>query len=354
MGYGGVLANTLRMCRELSNQNCKTALWSTYFIEPLSITNIESYQFPNRRLSSAHPFVFQFSLKNFTTLWSAISKSEIIHVQFARELNPVAACLIAIFLRKSLVLQTHGMLVKSENITTKLWDLFFTNFILQRADLVLALQKDEFSNLKKFSPKKLKILPNGISPHKMSPPDSSSSTPRIVFISRISERKRPEIFLNLAEMANKKSLPYEFAIYGTIDKKLGGFQESIKERNLGNIYKGVLDEKQVFDTLRNSSILLLPSIKEPFPICILESLSVGTPVIVMNDCGIANEIRSLDPLFVCNPDIIEIEEQIRLILAKYTDANARRRLQQNFEDVFLLQSVAQKLISYYQSVNKNF
>ena len=139
--------NVLRICNETANQNYKVALWSTYFKEPLGITNIESFQFPNSRLSSSHPFVFQFSLKNFATLWKAISKSEMIHVHFARELNAVVASLIAIFRIKSLVLQTHGMLVKSTKITTKIWDFFFNNFIVQRADLVLALQKDELSNL---------------------------------------------------------------------------------------------------------------------------------------------------------------------------------------------------------------
>lgn len=350
MGYGGVLTNTLRMCRELTNQNYKVTFWSTYYIEPLNITNMEFHQYQNSRFSSTHPFVLQFSFRNFATLTSAISKSEIIHVHFARELNSVVASLIAIFLRKSLVLQTHGMIEKSTRISTKIWDHLFSNFIIQRADLVLALQKVEFSNLIEFSPKKIETLPNGITPYPSPPRELNKSKPKIVFISRINARKRPEIFLDLAEMAQKKSLPYEFAIYGAIEKKYFGFQESIKSRNLGNIYKGVLNETEVFDILLNSSILVLPSSKEPFPMCVLEALSVGTPVIVMNDCGIADEIGLLDPLFVCTTDINAIAEQIQLIIAKYRNVKSRKILKQKFEEVFSLQISIEKLINHYRSI----
>lgn len=352
IGYGGVLKNTIAVCRELKNQSQETLLWSTYYEKPLKISDIDKIQIPNKRYSYTHPFVFQFGLQNFGSLSNAISQCEVVHIHFARELNSVLASFIAIKHKKKLVLQTHGMLVKSERKSTRLWDHLFNKYIFRHADLVLALQKNELEELVKFSPTKIEILPNGMISYGAKPRNLSKINPQILFLSRINKRKRPEIFLSLAELAARKSLNWNFEMYGKIDASKT-LQKALEKGNIGTIYKGILDEVGVMNKLRNSSILVLPSMKEPFPICVLESLSVGTPVIVMKDCGIADKISQIDPLFVCEPDINLMLGNIQQIVANYNNTEKRLELQVKFNSTFGIENVVQKLASIYSTIEES-
>ena len=71
---------------------------------------------------------------------------------------------------------------------------------------------------------------------------------------------------------------------------------------------GSLTPSEVTSKLLEFDLLVLPSRYDPFPMVILEALSVGTPVLVMPSCGLAETLKTFNPDFV-----VEIESESGLM-----------------------------------------
>jgi glycosyltransferase involved in cell wall biosynthesis len=57
-------------------------------------------------------------------------------------------------------------------------------------------------------------------------------------------------------------------------------------------YVGALDHDGVLALLRRSTAYVLPAVDEPFPMSVLEALSVGVPAVVTTSNGLASDIRT--------------------------------------------------------------
>jgi glycosyltransferase involved in cell wall biosynthesis len=56
-------------------------------------------------------------------------------------------------------------------------------------------------------------------------------------------------------------------------------------------YEGAIPPEGVKERLRQASLMLLPSIDEPFPMSVLEAMAAGRPVVVTESCGLAPIVR---------------------------------------------------------------
>lgn len=78
-------------------------------------------------------------------------------------------------------------------------------------------------------------------------------------------------------------------------------ESEIKKRRLGNcVYHGLLNHKQLYDTLKQIDLHIFPSRSEGFPKVTLETASMGVPSIVYDDYGAAEWITSAKDGFVVN------------------------------------------------------
>ena len=338
MRYGGPAMNCMRHSKYLESSDCSVTVWGTYSTEPLTYTGKSQIFCKNRSYIPKYRFTFQFGFKNFKSLYIAIKEVDIVHVHFAREINPVLASLITLLFRKKLVLQTHGMVVKKTELFYSIWDRLFTNVIFSRASIVLPLQEAEMRDLQKFPINNFLIVPNGIEYDG----DFKNQERRdgVVFMSRIHERKKPEIFLEAARHMKSMDFQGNFAIYGEDAGYLPKFKLLLKNYNLNHWYKGGVEHDEALSILGSSELLVLPSDLEPFPMVVLESLTLGTPVIIMNDCGIAEKVRDLDPLFVCSQNASDISKNAIEILTKYKSASSRFQLAKEARSTFsIMQTV---------------
>ena len=64
-----------------------------------------------------------------------------------------------------------------------------------------------------------------------------------------------------------------------------------QDNPLGIRREGALDPTETLDRLRDCAIYVLPAVNEPFPMSVLEAMSVGKPVIVTETCGLATFIQ---------------------------------------------------------------
>ena len=105
-------------------------------------------------------------------------------------------------------------------------------------------------------------------------------------------------FLSLAK--SQRERPIKFEIYGPDGGELSRSLRFIREHNLSETvtYKGALATETVIGRLSEVDLLVLPSRYDNFPMVILEALSVGTPVLVMQSCGISSILASYNRYFV--------------------------------------------------------
>ena len=96
---------------------------------------------------------------------------------------------------------------------------------------------------------------------------------RFVFISHVIKEKGIDEIVKVRKLLDDS---YIIDIYGPIhDSKYS--IEYFKENNIS--YKGVLKAEEVLKTLNEYDVLLLPSYKEGYPGIVIESYSIGIPVI---------------------------------------------------------------------------
>jgi glycosyltransferase involved in cell wall biosynthesis len=305
--YGGPVRVARELCKELSLRGHKTRIFSgaRFGSEPIRKSESEESYVLVKPLYSRFEISSLWSWRLITHLRKEVKKVDVVHIHFAREMIPYLAAVIAIIYKKPFVTQTHGMVISDGRLSTKFIDLFLTRPLISKAQINFVLTEIEQLAISKLQFKiPCRILPNGIAVtvinHK-----SKKPVKRVIFCSRLEKRKGISKFIDLADFYRGLGLIFE--IYGPDGGELQLVKREIQTRNLGNTleYKGSLLSDQVQEVLTRADLLVLPSRNEPFPMVILESLAVGTPVLVMPSCGISKELRDFDANFVSESEDLE-------------------------------------------------
>lgn len=128
---------------------------------------------------------------------------------------------------------------------------------------------------------KIEVLRNVVSPADVYPATKLSKPVTVLFVGRLDENKRPEMFVRLAEaiLRTHQGIPLKFMIAG--DGPLRSQLEDLATR-LGMTeqelsFLGPVDD--INTVYRNSHILVLTSNSEGTPNVILEAMAFGLPVV---------------------------------------------------------------------------
>jgi glycosyltransferase involved in cell wall biosynthesis len=153
--------------------------------------------------------------------------------------------------------------------------------------------------------------------------ESKRLTPlNLLFLSRIDRKKGLELFF---ESLSKLTIPWHLSIAGAGEADyMSGLKQltiSLKVNTHIN-WLGQLDNKQKYDALRKHDLLVLVSKNENFANVVLESLSVGTPVMVSDKVGLASYICKSNLGWVCKTEADDIVRVLSLI-SRATEQRAR-------------------------------
>jgi len=302
--YGGPVRVARELCSELNSRGHTTHIFSgaRKGSEPIPKSGLaESFVLLKpilKRLSVSS----LWSWKLIRPLNRLIKNADVVHIHFARDLVPILAASLSILNKKPFVTQTHGMIISDGRTSTRVTDFFLTKPLINRSRINLVLTEIEMSSVKTLninSP--AKIIPNGIAID-FSRKLTDSSSNRVIFCSRLDKRKGIDKFIDLADSFRESDLVFE--IYGPDGGELDFCRNEITNRRLQNTltYKGALPSDKVQEILAGAKVLILPSKNEPFPMVVLESLAVGTPVLVMPSCGFAETLRNFNQNFVSSSE----------------------------------------------------
>ncbi len=150
---------------------------------------------------------------------------------------------------------------------------------------------------------KMFVIPNIVDSEKFNfEPKKKSDNQKLVFLSIANwqKPKNPFLFLDALEsIFLEKSFDFELRIGGE-----GPILNKLLKKNYSFpiINLGLLDSDQISDNLKKANLLLHGSDFETFSVIIVESLKVGTPVLVSN-VGIASEVINEENGFLCDSNV---------------------------------------------------
>ncbi|HEX7338835.1 MAG TPA: glycosyltransferase family 4 protein [Rhodanobacteraceae bacterium] len=121
--------------------------------------------------------------------------------------------------------------------------------------------------------------------------DRSRRQPWIVFLGRLTFQKGPDHFLTAAAIAAKHNPKARFLICGSGDMR-ERLQRQAQDLGVADRveFRGFLTPGRVDRLLAQASLLVMPSVSEPFGLVALEALRAGTPVIVSRQSGVREVI----------------------------------------------------------------
>ncbi|HEX7341700.1 MAG TPA: glycosyltransferase family 4 protein [Rhodanobacteraceae bacterium] len=115
--------------------------------------------------------------------------------------------------------------------------------------------------------------------------------PWIVFVGRLTFQKGPDHFLRAAADVARWHPQARFILCGTGDMR-GRLEQQSHELGIADRveFRGFVAPRQIDKLLARSSLLVMPSVSEPFGLVALEALRAGTPIIVSRQSGVREVI----------------------------------------------------------------
>lgn len=320
---------------------------------PTEFDGVPIKLFPGHQLIPGTGFAGLFSPRMLTWLLKHSKDFDILHIHLARDLVTLPIASLANFIGKTYVVQTHGMIDTSPKKLAAILDLVATRRILAKAARVFFLTPEEKQALKEVSSTELNLefLPNGVPRADASNPPNKME--KILYLARLQARKRPELFVEMAARLHPEFPQIQFVMIGPDEGSGEKVTRAIKDGNAESFvtWDGPISPEKTLQELREAYLYVLPSVNEPFPMSVLEAMSVGTPSVVSKSCGLA-------PFIIGKAGVVfdeSVEDMVIKIRELLTQPEEHSRLSQGslelVRDQFDMQTICGQLIeSYGQAV----
>ena len=296
--YGGPVRVAFNQAREIRSQGHSVTITGAcrgYREPPQDLDGTSVHLFKARQVIPFTGFAGIASLSTILWIFKHRKDIDVMHVHLGRDMVSMPAALLGLLLRKRLIVQTHGMIVKSDHVIAPVLDTFFTRPILRRADAVLYLTSSERDALLEVeSDIHAQPLPNGV------PVPSASANPDgdkvdVLFLARLHERKRPTFFVETGAKILADGIDARFSLVGPDEGEGAKVREAIDRagdhgENLN--WEGPLPPEETAERMARASIYVLPSVDEPFSMSVLEAMAIGLPVVITHSCGLAETVRA--------------------------------------------------------------
>ncbi|CAN5423543.1 glycosyltransferase [soil metagenome] len=254
-----------------------------------------------------------------------LTSLDVVHVHLARDLVTLPA---ALAVRKSdvaYVVQPHGMIDASDRLLAGPLDAYATKPVLRGASAVLALTDQEDRDIRTVE-RGSNVLPiaNGIRVGEM--PRYEGRKNIVLFLARLHERKRPIAFVQMATMLVDSFPGTDFVLAGPDEGEAPALLAAIEAAGVGDRVRWVGPAApSATDALISSArAYVLPSVNEVFPMTILESLRVGTPVVTTDSLGIASACERYGAAMITDGSPAELANAVARVLGEHGVAEGLR------------------------------
>jgi glycosyltransferase involved in cell wall biosynthesis len=354
--FGGPVRVALNQAAELRRRNHEVLLaagWRGLGAVPESIDGVPAKLFRTTQLIPHLGLSALISPGLFTWLWRNISQYDIIHIHAGRDLISVGSMAIARIAKRPYVTQTHGMIQPDNRLKARAVDALLVRRLLRSAAVRFVLTQRESDGLATVTGDSLNFdrLFNGVPV--LPQPTRRHGTEEVLFCARLHARKRPVEFVQMAGELQHRGIVANYAMVGPDDGELARVRRAIEDNELADVvrYEGPVDYASVIGRMNRATIYVLPSIDEPFPMSLLEALSLGLPCVCTDTCDIAAILREEHAALVTNGSVGEMADAVESI---YVDRELRNRLSSNARrtvaEILSIESVGTQLEAVYERI----
>ncbi|GAA4891817.1 glycosyltransferase [Streptomyces coeruleoprunus] len=355
--YGGptsVAVGQLEECAARGHEVTLVSLWRGRSPAPGRVGAVPLRSRPARALLPGrftgimHPLLAR-------DLWRAMGAADAVHIHAGRDLVSLTALVVAALRRKRFVAQTHGMVEPRRSRVVRLFDRVYVPLLRRARGFLVLTERERLALAEVVGPQgpPLRPLPNGVRSR-----GGSAAGPRrdreVLFLARLHPRKRPEAFVEMAALVHRRVPGARFALYGADEGSLPEVLRLIAAHGLEDVvsYGGALAPAEAVRAQAEAAVYVLPSVDEPFPMTVLQALSVGTPVVCTDSCGIAEELAHRGAAAVTDGSPAALADAVCELL---TDEERRHALvaagHRAVEERFSIRAVTDRLEEIYRDLS---
>ena len=282
----------------------------------------------------------------------------IIHIHAWWNLVSIFSCWLAKLHRVKVILSPRGMLTdySLSNRNSKSKDLIHSligKSLLKYSHIHATSAKEQKDVQQTCVVKGFSIIPNFVRFPKIAvTPFVENETYRLLFLSRIEEKKGLEL---LFEALANLPIKWRLTIGGTgAPDYIASLKHLAAQLQIENRidWLGHVSNDVKFDVIANHDLLALTSYNENFANIIVESLAVGTPVLLSEEVGLADYVfeKDLGWIVPLEPNkITEILKNSYLDVRKrnYINQHAPLKIQHDFNEA----NIVSEYIDMYQQLN---
>lgn len=292
--YGGPIFSVAYLAEELSNRNEVLVLSTTangHDELDFSNTNTQNIDGVNvkffSRQTKDHTHL-SFGLLKY--LWQNGNQYEIVHIQSWWNLVALFSALICKIKGWKYVITPRGMLspyTYDSSILKRILHFFLGNFLLKSA-VIHATSSDEAVKIEALNSKYvIKVIPNFVNLDTPVLSKSVNNTSQLLFLSRIHPKKGLDILIKSIPMLDSNC---HLNIVGdgnsTYIQSLKSLVETLNIQDKITWHGSIYGDKK-FEMYAHADLMVLPSHDENFANNVLESLLMGTPVVITENVGLA-------------------------------------------------------------------
>lgn len=378
--YGGPTVSVSQLCEQLQNCDLKLQVLTTTANgqAELAVSTGISYLIagvPVRyfsRMTGDHSHLSPglcFHLLKALYRLKKDSIPGIIHIHSWWNLVAILSCLTGRMFRVPVIVSPRGMLSHysfghQKSTLKRTLHSLLGKWLLNGSHLHATSDKEKRDILAYVKPKSITVVPNLVDfpalqtvqarlrrSHFSQDEDCKSSKTqpfKLLFFSRIDKKKGIELLLTAAATLQ---IDYTLTVAGTGQQAyLDELQDLAETLGISKRLRwtGHVSNQDKYHILMDHDLLVLPSQNENFANVIIESLAVGTAVLVSEDVGLADYIRSSRLGWVCSLCQLDIALQIETIFSqKKLLANIRVDGPTRVFDDFHQQTLATKYMHFY-------
>ncbi len=317
--YGGTIESVARLCEGLVQAGVEVQVFTTTANgrNELDVTTDIEYEVEGvkviyfKRLTKDHSHI-TFSL--WKRLYKDCKNYDVVHIHSWWNLLVMVSALICKQQKVKLIISPHGMLSDyiiqhSKSFLKRFTHHFIGKSLLKYATLH-ATSDAELSECNTLIPGwEGFMLPNIIwlPEIKIDKPGNKMFT--IIFLSRIHPKKGIEL---LMEVISKLTIKVCLQVVGTGEKQyIKTLKRKAKELHIEDQvdWLGWKNRDEKFDILMQADLFALTSYNENFANVVVESLHVGTPVLLSSYVGLSKFIATHNLGWVCGLEIDDIAEK---------------------------------------------
>ncbi|MEX0152218.1 glycosyltransferase [Microbacterium sp. LMI1-1-1.1] len=295
-------------------------------------------------------------------LWKEVGNTDIVHVHSVHTFPSTVAMIIARLRKRPVFLQPHGAL-NAYHLAQRRWLKIAYLRLLDRFGLG-AVHTAIYSSSVEVRDGNIALprikpswLPLGVSQDILSAPRREGPDTRVLFLARLAEKKRLDLFLRALADLGPETGAWEARVAGPLDPALS-YDPVQLAQTLGIdervIFLGEVNATQRRKLLSQSAIYVLPSDDESFGMSVAEAMAAGCAVVATPAVGCAVDAGSSAGVRLTQQSVEALSVQIRELLGDVAGRKHSGQLARNYAHSNLAwTAVAERLTGYYEAVPVN-